>query len=238
MCRFIAEVVIDGAAGSFDKRYSYAIPEKLLNYARAGCRVTVPFGMGNSKKQGMILKVFKGEITSKTKEILSCTDTSPILNDEMIKMCEWLKNNVFCTYFDAIHTMLPAGLNYKLSDFYSANDEFCSVSLLKDDEKSIFDFLKANGEQPLKKIEQFFDNSDITLFNLLQKQAIIKNQVPVRRMNDITRRWVRMNTENNITVKLTARQQEIVDIVEAAGSVSVKELQYFTGVSTSVINNL
>ena len=238
MCRFIAEVVIDGAAGSFDKRYSYAIPEKLLNSAHAGCRVTVPFGMGNSKKQGMILKVFEGEITSKTKEILSCTDTSPILNDEMIKMCEWLKNNVFCTYFDAIHTMLPAGLNYKLTDFYSANDEFCSVSLLKDDEKSIFDFLKANGEQPLKKIEQLFDNSDITLFNLLQKQAIIKNQVPVRRMNDITRRWVRINTENNNAVKLTARQQEIVDIVEAAGSVSVKELQYFTGVSTSVINNL
>ena len=68
MCRFIAEVVIDGAAGSFDKRYSYAIPEKLLNYARAGCRVTVPFGMGNSKKQGMILKVFKVKSLLKPKK--------------------------------------------------------------------------------------------------------------------------------------------------------------------------
>ena len=117
MGRFVAEVVIDGAVGSFDKRYTYSVPDALIGRAVAGCRVTVPFGMGNSKKQGMILNVFEGEVTSKTKEILSLTDNEPVLNDEMIKMCEWLKSNVFCTYFDAIHTMLPAGLNYKLTAF-------------------------------------------------------------------------------------------------------------------------
>ena len=238
MCRLVAEVVIDGATGSFDKCYTYAIPDSLNNKALAGCRVTIPFGKGNIKKQGMILNVCESEITPKTKEISSVTDEVPILNSEMIKMCKWLKKHTFCTYFDAIHTMLPAGLNYRLCDYYSANDEFCSVSLLSDDEKSVFEFLSQSGEQPLKKIEQLFDGVSDTLSSLLEKQAVIKNQVPMRRMNDITRRWVRINSQNTTTVKLTERQQEIYDLVDASGSVSVKELQYFTGVSTSVINTL
>ena len=234
MYRLVAEVVIDGAAGSFDKCYTYAIPDKLKNYAKPGCRVTIPFGKGNLKKQGMILSVYDGEVTSKTKEIYSVTDKEPILNDEMIKMCKWLKGNVFCTYFDAIHTMLPAGLNYKLSDFYSANVEFCSPSLLSECEREIFDFLLQSGEQPLKKLEQLYDNANETLLSLVEKQAVIKNQVPTRRMQDMTRRWVKINYDKT-AAKLTDRQQEIYDIVDAAGSVSVKELQYFTGVSASVI---
>lgn len=238
MCHFVAEVVIDGAVGSFDKRYTYEIPEVLLTSAKPGCRVTVPFGKGNSKKQGMILSVFEGEISSKTKAILSVTDSEPILNDEMIKMCEWLKSNVFCTYFDAIHTMLPTGLNYRLTDFYSVNPQFCSVTLLQEDEKQIFEFLNSNGECSLKKIEQSFDNASDILQSLYEKQAVLKAQEPIRRMQDITRRWVKLNPEKSTSVKLTARQQEIVEIIEAAGAVSVKELQYFTGVSSSVINTL
>ena len=238
MCRFVAEIVIDGAAGSFDKCYTYAIPDSLLSEAKAGCRVTVPFGKGNIKKQGMILSVFKEEITPKTKEVLSVTDSDPILNGEMLKMCKWLKSQVFCTHFDAIHAMLPAGLNYRLTDYYSTNQEFCSVALLNESERQIFEFLATTGEQPLKKLEQLFDNASDILNALYEKQAVTKNQVPIRRMQDITRRWVRINTDNNEILKLTARQQEIFDIVDAAGSVSVKELQYFTGVSASVINSL
>ncbi len=237
MYRLVAEVVIDGAAGSFDKCYTYAVPANLVNEAKAGCRVTIPFGKGNTKKQGMILSVLDGEITPKTKEIYSVTDKEPILNDEMIKMCKWLKSHVFCTYFDAIHTMLPAGLNYRFCDYYSVNSEFCSASLLDDDERPIFDFLSQSGEQPLKKIEQLFENTAEILESLCEKSAVIKNRVPTRRMQDMTRRWLKINYDN-AAAKLTDRQQEIYDIVDAAGSVSVKELQYFTGVSTSVISAL
>ncbi len=237
MYRLIAEVVIDGATGSFDKCYSYAIPDTLQQRAKPGCRVTFPFGKGNIKKQGMILNVFTGETTDKIKEIYSVTDNEPILNDEMIGMCKWLKSHVFCTYFDAIHAMLPAGLNYRLNDYYLVNHEFCMPSLLKDNEKQIFDYLSSSGEQPLKKLEQLFENAAETLTSLYEKQAVIRNQIPTRRMQDMTRRWVKINSDA-VLPKLTDRQQEIYDIVDAAGSVSIKELQYFTGVSISVINAL
>ena len=238
MYRLMAEVVLDGATGSFDKCYTDAIPNLLLSKAKPGCRITIPFGKGNTKKQGMILSVFEGETTEKTKEILSVIDDNPILSDEMLTMCKWLKNNIFCTYYDAIHAMLPAGLNYRLSECYVSNDEFLSKTLLSEQEQQVYDFLVKNGEQPLKKLEQVFDEVNDCIQSLLEKQAIVKNLVPTRRMQDLTRKWVRCNSENLSNLKLTSRQQEIVEIVEASGGVSVKELQYFTGVSTSVINAL
>ncbi len=238
MCNQLAEIVIDGAAGSFDKCYTYAVPYSLAASAKPGCRVTIPFGFGNIKKQGMILSVFEGEATPKTKHILSVTDDAPILNDEMLKMCRWLKNNVFCSYFDAIHTMLPTGLSYKLTDFYSANYEFSTTSLLTDAEAEIYKFLCKSGEQAAKKIMQTFGCTEEILNQMLLKQAVIKTALPTRKMQDITRHWVRVNPEKPDSIKLTARQQEILDVVELSDSISVKELQYFTGVSASVINSL
>lgn len=237
MYQIIAEIVIDGAVGSFDKRYTYAVPDFLADTAKAGCRVTVPFGKGNIKKQGIILKISKGENNPKIKEILSVIDKEPVLNDEMLKMAEFMKSNIFCSYFDAIRTMLPTGLNYNFTEYFSANSEFCTVSLLSKPELKIFEFLTEKGTQISKKLSGLFDGASQILQSLCEKQAVIKTSEPTRRMNDITRRYVRMGDENS-NIKLTERQREIAQIVEAAGSVSVKELQYFTGVSPSVVNTL
>ena len=52
MKTLVASVVLDGAIGSFDKEYSYAVPKFLEEKAKVGCRVTMPFGRSNLKKQG------------------------------------------------------------------------------------------------------------------------------------------------------------------------------------------
>ena len=234
----MADVAIDGATGSYDKKYGYIIPQHLLDKAQPGCRVTVPFGKGNLKKQAIILSVSESEQNIKYKEILDVTDSQPILNDEMLKMCEWMHENVFCTYFDAVHSMIPAGLNYKLTHFYSANEEFSSQALLDECEKEIYDFLCQKGEVSFKKLESAFDGASDILLSLEEKEAVIKSSVPIRRMGDKTSRWVRLKGEIDDSVKLTERQQEIATLIETTGSVSIKEIQYFTGCTISVIDSL
>ena len=238
MSRIIAEIVIDGAAVMFDRRYSYAVPENLTAAARAGCRVTVPFGRGDIKKQGLILSVRTEESDAAFKEIYSVTDSEPILSDEMIALVSWMKEQTFCTHFDAIHAMLPAGLNYKLTDYYSINTEFASPALLSESEREIFDHINTAGECARDKIEKLFDGADELLYSLEDKQAICRSCTPVRRMGDMTRRWVRISDGADAGAKLTPRQREILELVEMSGAVSVKDLQYFTGVSVSVIDAL
>ncbi len=236
----IAQIALDGAAGSFDKRYSYLVPQELVLSALPGCRVTVPFGRGDSKRQGIILSVEESEPQHKLKALYSVTDSEPVLNEEMLLLCEWMKEHVFCTYFDAVHTLLPTGLNYRMTDFYVVNPEFSAESLLNEAEKNCFDFLKVNGETAREKLEKAFADSDALLQSLLEKQAVERNSTPVRRMGDLTQKWVRLScSESELPAfKLTARQREIADLIAQTGSVCVKELQYFTGVSVSVIDTL
>ncbi len=238
MNRVSAEVVLDGAVGSYDKRYSYFVPDELFEKAKVGTRVTVPFGNGNIKKQGLIISLSKSEDNPKTKYILGVTDEIPILNDEMIKLCLYMKERFFCTYFDAVHTILPTGLNYRLEEFYAINEEFCTVNALDGDEKAVFDFIRENESVSGKKIKSDFENAKEILLSLKEKGAVSVCSEPIKAMGDKTAKYVRLIDEDFDTFSLTERQKEIADVIKSVGTVSVKELIYFTGVTMSVITAL
>lgn len=80
-----AEIALEGAALAYDKLYTYLLPTEFQG-AAAGCRVLVPFGRGNTKKQGMIFRVFNTE-DSGLKNIYSLIDKTPVLNSELLGMC-------------------------------------------------------------------------------------------------------------------------------------------------------
>ena len=238
MNRLFADVVLDGAVGSYDKPYSYLVPEEYQATAQPGIRVTVPFGRGNIKKQGMILSLKSDGNFDKCKEIISFTDKKPILNDEMIKLCVWMHERLFCTYYDAIHTLLPAGLSYRMAEFCRFNPEF-DISLLNDEsEITVLRFIKENGEIAVTKLENRFENVETVLKSLEKAGAVFKTSEPVRRMGDLKSRWVRITDPDFSPQNLTERQREIYDLIEQTGEVSIKELKYFTGVTDSVINKL
>ena len=240
MCKIsVAHIALDGAIGSYDKMYTYLIPDELRSIAFAGCRVFVPFGRGNTKRIGMIFSLDSQIDISGLKPIISVVDDFPILSDEMLKICIWMHDNVFCTYFDAINTILPTGLKFRLEDYYSANPEFAGATLLESEEAKLFELLCEKGECSSERIKKEFCNSQELIFSLLDKDAIMHTVIPKRKMGDLTRRYLRVGDSANVNLqKLTPRQREILDTVEIAGEVSIKELQYFTGVSLSVINSL
>ena len=234
MSKLFAEIVLDGATDAYDKRYTYLVPAALKSTALPGCRVTVPFGRANIKKQGMILSLLSDANIKNCKEILSVTDKKPILNDETLKLCVWLHEYTFCTYFDAVNLMLPTGLKFKLKQFYALNPEFNSEN---NENQEIINYLLKNGETDAQKLEDTFGFEQVS--DLCDKGIILKSSQAVRRLNDLTSRWLKVNDFANLEgIKLTERQREIYNLVDELGSASVKEVKYFTGVTDSVINNL
>lgn len=231
----VAEIALQGTTNAFDRLYSYAIPPKMQ--LDIGCRVLVPFGRGNVKKQGLVFNITEGD-TDKLKSVLSVIDKEPVLNMEAVKMCEYMHENIFCTYYDAVNAMLPAGISHKLINYYSANVDFSFDSLLSETEKEIFKYLSKNGEKAESDIISKLSVSKEMLLSLCEREALIKNSDTKQKMTDATQKWVRLNEEALSGVKLTPRQKEIVDILCDIETASVKELRYFTGVSASVIENL
>lgn len=237
MTGLVAEVALMGATLGFDKLYTYAVPPELHEKARAGCRAIVPFGRANTKKQCMIFRIKQGELAG-LKKIVTVTDIRPVLNEEMLGLCEYMRNSVFCTYYDAVSTMLPTGLGLKLINYYSANSEFSAVSLLDETEKEVFDYLFKKGETAEDTLKKDLGVKTEILEVLLEKEAVIKSSEAKQKIGDATQKWVRLCDDFPEDIKLTARQKEIVDLLIDVGSASIKEICYFTGVTISVIQTL
>ncbi|MBQ6847369.1 MAG: primosomal protein N' [Clostridia bacterium] len=233
----LALVALEGATFSFDKLYTYILPPDLLANAKEGCRVLVPFGRGNTKRQGMIFGISDGDGKG-LKSVFSLIDREPVLSGEALSVCEFLCERTFCTYYDAIHALLPAGLTHRLVNYYSANKEFADVSLLSDSEKDIYLYLSNNTEKSDSDIVKIFGVLPELLQKMAEKGAVLKNLDTKQKIKDATQKWVRVSDDFDPDQKLTPRQKEVMDLVGEVGSAAVKEICYFTGVTTSVVEGL
>ena len=104
---------MDKAAYHFDKLYSYAVPVEFAAVLRPGMRVLVPFGGGNRKRQGIVLGKEQVESLEKLKPVIALLDQEPVLSEEMLRLVSFLKETTFCSYFDAVKAILPAGFWFK-----------------------------------------------------------------------------------------------------------------------------
>ncbi len=237
MLGLVALIALQGATLAFDKLYTYAVPPELHSKAEAGKRVLVPFGNGNIKKQGMIFCLKQAELKG-LKKILAVTDENAVLSEEMLSLCEYMKESLFCTYYDAVSAMLPPGLGLKLINFYSANPEFSATSLLDESEKEVYAYLLKTGEREEEKLINDLKIEKQVIESLVLKEALIKSFDTKRKVGDATSKWVKLTDEDISDVKLTVRQAEVVSLLQGIGSASVKEICYFTGVTASVIETL
>lgn len=237
----VAAVAVENSAFSFDKPFSYLLGDEECS---PGCRVLVPFGRGNKCRQGVVLAVndYNGE--EKLKRISQVIDEAPVLNDEMLKLVEWLKERTFCTYFEAAKAVLPSGMCHRTVTTYTAVPNVvlddCSA-----DEKQIYNFLLSQkgyveGERLLKKLG--FAPEISLLEKMVKKGLLIRNFDSVRKTGDLTVKTVRLTEGGReileTTEKLTKKQLDVLDVLNDIGTVSVKELCYFTGFTASVVQAL
>ena len=114
----IAAVAVDKATPQFDREYSYLVPDGLP--VQVGCRVTVPFGRGNRRRLGLVLSLSESEDTARLKKIASLVDRQPLLGEEQLGLMRWLREHTFCSWFDGVRVLIPAGLGMDLEDQFLA----------------------------------------------------------------------------------------------------------------------
>ncbi|MCL1902884.1 MAG: primosomal protein N' [Oscillospiraceae bacterium] len=104
----IALVAVEKALYSYDLLYSYVVPYELEAVVSAGKRVTVPFGFGKRKLNGMVFSVEEKEYEpASIKKISEVIDDDAYMTPEMLNLAIWLKENTFCTYYNAVRCILP-----------------------------------------------------------------------------------------------------------------------------------
>ncbi len=245
MSKLILGVAVDNTIYHFDKIFDYLCSEEYEPYVHVGCRVLVPFGRGNKTRQAMVMYIKKAEESvdiSRLKEISEILDSEPVLTDEMIEMVLFMKSHCFCTYYDAVRAMLPAGINYKITTEYSVKHPLTfDLFELSDEYRRIVQFLLKKGI-PLKKevLLGTFRFSDVSVLESMCENSILeKNELSFRRTGDKSVKMVRIAEDvSTDDFNLTKKQSEVFEMLSGVGQVSVKEICYYTGVTSSVVDSL
>lgn len=224
-----AKIAVENTLFVFDKLFSYAIPPELSEKVSAGIRVVVPFGRGNTKRVGLVFEVCNEDI-EKAKPISAVIDDEPVISSELSELCKWLSENTFCTYFDAFRTMIPPGLSYSLKSRFSVSDE---TLLASEDDKKLAEQLK-NADN----IELLISERKSDIDRLLKSGAVVREEIPKRRVGDENIVMVRLSESYDESEKLTPKQKKAVEFVRENESASVHEVCYACASTPAVVNRL
>ena len=237
-CNFIVGVAVENTTYSFDKIFDYSVPKSLVSSAHQGKRALVPFGRGNRRRQGMIMCVRQAE-GDNLKPIISVLDPEPVMTGEMLRLAQFMKNRCFCTYYDAIKTMLPTGINYNITTLYSAV-KGVDTEELSGDELQIYEYVLAR-KKPVRKetLSSELGFEDKVFNTLCDKGFLRKSDEAFRRVGDAVMKMVAVNDDAQTEgMKLSEKQNSVLELLQTVGAASVKEICYYTGVTSSVIDNL
>ncbi|MED1202128.1 primosomal protein N' [Heyndrickxia acidicola] len=112
----IASVIVDVPAMRTDKTFDYLIPEKWLGSIQPGMRVAVPFGPRSI--QGFVIGIKQDTEVNKLKSIIEPLDLTPVLNEELLRLGDWLTEETLCLAISAYQAMLPAAMKAKYEKMF------------------------------------------------------------------------------------------------------------------------
>ncbi|MDP4110464.1 MAG: DEAD/DEAH box helicase family protein, partial [Bacillota bacterium] len=177
----VCKIAVDTPLIGIDKPYDYRIDASAMDSAEPGMRVIVPFGRSNRKTNGIILSVESAKEDIKgLKSVVSVPDRSPVLSDELLKLNFWMKGRYFCTFYDALKTILPSGSAgdktlRMLSLGMDASEAYRNIEkgLKKPVYKSIVD-LVADGKSIPQKELCYMTGADHAVISKLLSRGVLK----------------------------------------------------------------
>jgi len=87
----IAKIAVAAANFAIDKPYSYRIPVGMS--VLPGMRVTIPFGAGNRRTEGVVLGLEDGE-GQELKPVDAPLDDAPLLSDTMLHLAAFMRGGI------------------------------------------------------------------------------------------------------------------------------------------------
>jgi len=110
----IARTAVSSVSYGIDRPYDYRIPESMSGQVVPGVRVLVPFGRGNRRTEAMVLSLAGSTEHEPVKDIIRVLDEEPVLSREMINLILRIRDTCFCTFYDVLKAVLPAGMWFRL----------------------------------------------------------------------------------------------------------------------------
>ena len=243
----MVKVAVSAAPYSIDKPYSYLVPDALVAAAVPGVRVMVPFGRGNKESEGLILARVQEPKLPGSKAIRQILDPEPVLDKAGIDLALWMRGRYFCTVFEAVKTILPAGLWYGLREIWSlamAPEAARSAAVGIPGAWQVLDLLeKQGGKADIRVLRDALGDGAEKPLKAMKKAEILTCETDAKRkIADKSHRMVELavNTEDAYALTEPKRRSaparyEVVNFLATAGRTPAAEVSYYTGASARTL---
>ena len=243
----MVKVAVSAAPYSIDKPYSYLVPESLAAAAVPGVRVMVPFGRGNKESEGLILARVQEPKLPGSKALRQVLDPEPVLDKAGIDLALWMRGRYFCTVFEAVKTILPAGLWYGLREIWSLAMEpeaARSAAVGIPGAWQVLDLLeKQGGKADIRVLRDALGDGAEKPLKAMKKAEILACETGAKRkIADKSHRMVELavNTEDAYALTEPKRRSaparyEVVNFLATAGRTPAAEVSYYTGASARTL---
>ena len=246
----MVKVAVSAAPYSIDKPYSYLVPDALAAAAVPGVRVMVPFGRGNKESEGLILARVQEPKLPGSKAIRQILDPEPVLDKAGIDLALWMRGRYFCTVFEAVKTILPAGLWYGLREIWSLAMEpetARSTAVGIPGAWQVLDLLeKQGGKADIRVLRDVLGDGAEKPLKAMKKAEILTCETDAKRkIADKSHRMVELavNTEDAYALTEPKRRSaparyEVVNFLATAGRTPAAEVSYYTGASSRTLKTM
>lgn len=241
----VCGVAVSAATYAIDKLYDYSIPEPLIPAVKVGCRVLVPFGLGNKKVEGMVL-ILRPEAYSaqRLKPVTEVLDEEPVLDATQIKLGIWLREHLYCTFFDCLRLMLPSGLWFQRKETYTLVQQ--PVLPLSQPLQEIMDLFSEDvPERTVEEIRRFTNGrcTGVMLSQLEAEGYLLYHSNIKQKTLDKTERILSLAIDPAEAMQKASRartpaQMDVVSLLSDGCSMSQKEVLYMTGISESALRGM
>ncbi len=247
MTEQICAVAVDAATYAIDKLYSYRVPDELREQVQIGTRVLVPFGFGNKRAEAVVLAFREDAGGHKLKPVIEVLDDTPILTAQQLKLAAWMRERLYCTFFDCVHVMLPAGLWFKRNETYTLAPDIDLAALRQRDGDagrvlSLFD--QPGQTLAVSDIRQRLGGKSVTrvLDALTGEGVLIYHSNTVQKSGDKTEKMLALDMEAGEAMARISRRSparlDVVSVLADGGWMSQKELVYMTGVTDAALRDM
>ena len=247
MAETVCAVAVDAVTYAIDKLYSYRVPDELREQVQIGTRVLVPFGFGNKRAEAVVLAFRQDTGEYKLKPVVEVLDDAPVLTHGQLKLAAWMRERLYCTYFDCVRVMLPAGLWFRRHETYTLapDADLAALRQREDEAGAVLALFDRPGQTlAVSDIRQRLGGKSVTrvLDALAGEGVLTYHSNTTQKSNDKTEKMLSLDMEANEAMARISRRSparmDVVSVLGDGGWMSQKELVYMTGVSDAALRDM
>lgn len=126
-----------------DSPFTYRVPASLSARIRPGMRAVVP--VRQRIETGYVVALTRQTAVENLRAIIDLPDAEPVFTQEMLDLCRWLADYYCCSWGEALHCAVPAGIHVRSKMRYTLQLEQLGPGRYTDRQRKVIAELHGRG---------------------------------------------------------------------------------------------